>query len=301
MSKLPYRSFKSIKTEKELSDYFSDRALNHSNKYYHYTTLDTISSIIEKKQFRLSCVSRFNDTNDSNQFGEDACLFYAMCFCVGKRENLPLWYLYSGVDGKGGRLGFTASALKKILDEAKFMFCEYDYNHPPEDPQGEILERGKDFEWTAHDVLYVNFDVESPCVMRYSNLVNEEIPAEEAKKYLAKHPGFKKDLIWSYEKETRLLIKLIGEKANQVAANKDKTYAVFLKFGDPSKRMSLEVAPERQDKAEVLNDYPVICEFEKQGGAVALSAYKGQIKMNLQGKQCETCEYKKSKKKESKK
>ena len=281
--KVEYWEFRNITTRLGLEEYFHDRGKNHPNRYYHYTSLENIEHIFKDKRFRISNVSRFNDKIDCMQFGEPINLYYSLCFSVGKRENLPLWYLYSGVDGRGGRLGFTSSAIRELCDSAIFTLCEYDYDNPTTEFPTIPLKPSVDFELNIRDVLYANFDNEEhTSELRYSNLVNNIISSEEVRKYLAAHPGFWKSLIWSYEKETRLNIKLLGDKARLVTADAKKKYAIFMEI--PSviwSRMTLDLAPENDDMDKVLQEYPYINKFQKENKAVAYSKHKGEIKMKL--------------------
>ena len=111
--KIKWNQFSKIKTIDELTGYMH-REYNHSN-FFHYTKLCVIDSILEKNQIWASCVNGVNDLKDKIQFGDKVTQreYYTLCFSTGVHENLPLWYLYSGKDGKGGRIRFTSKMVKK--------------------------------------------------------------------------------------------------------------------------------------------------------------------------------------------
>ena len=64
----------------------------------------------------------------AKQFDEPKCN-YSLCFSTGVNENLALWYLYSGMNGKGGRIRFTSNKVKKVTNFIKscIVFLQYHF------------------------------------------------------------------------------------------------------------------------------------------------------------------------------
>jgi hypothetical protein len=120
-----YRDFKKLRRKDDLCEYIEKRNYNHG-EYCHYTSLSVIDSILKNREFWLSCVNNFNDKKEVEGFenmGKKS--YYSLCFATGVNENLSMWYLYSGLSGKGGRIRFKKStALKEIFKNAKFMIFE---------------------------------------------------------------------------------------------------------------------------------------------------------------------------------
>ena len=281
--KMEYKLFKTIKTASDMEKYFDARWKSHRNKFYHYTNLDAIDKILENSRFRISNISRFNDLNDTNQFAGDSQLHYSLCFSVGKQENLPLWYLYSGVNGKGGRLGFTSNAINEMIATASFTLCEYNYDAPQEIREEYAIAREKDFLLEVRDFVYANYDSEKQVyTLRYSNLVNENLSQSEGDHFFDAHPGFKKGLIWSYEKETRIHIQLVGAMAELVTRNENKQYAIFMNFHSALRgKIFADLAPECDDKELVLKNHPNIRRLDEEYKSVNYSKHKGEIRMRL--------------------
>ena len=281
--KMEYKQFKTIETASDMERYFDTRWKSHRNKFYHYTNLDVIDKILEKSRFRISNISRFNDLNDTNQFDGNSQLHYALCFSVGRQENLPLWYLYSGTNGKGGRLGFTSNTINEMLETAIFTLCEYNYDAPQEIQKEYTITKGKDFLLEIRDIVYANYDREKQVyTLRYSNLVNENLSQSEGDHFFDAHPGFKKGLIWSYEKETRIHIQLIGTMAALVTENDNKQYAIFMSFHSALRgKISVDLAPECDDKELVLKNHFNIQKLDEEYQSVNYSKHKGEIRMRL--------------------
>lgn len=132
-----WRKFSKIETEKDLSKYLT-REYEHT-KYIHYTSLDAINNIMKDRQFWLCDVRGLNDKKDIKQFDNEVC--FSLCFSTGVNENLSLWYLYSGIDGKGGSISFDKKKIRKLIQNGKYELWKFYGN----DKQEKIcdIENGK--------------------------------------------------------------------------------------------------------------------------------------------------------------
>ena len=282
MSEYKYSQFGTLKTTIELEEYMQ-RAYTHSG-YYHYTTLNNINSILESKEFWLSSVTRFNDTVDTSAFGEDADLFFSLSFSTGVNENMPLWYLYSGTDGKGGRIRVPKSQICKLVREGRYYLstnttsiCLKELN----DTNSELMFK---------DVIYYKERIgTNPCVdLKYNNLTNySQISLDDFNLYKEKNKGFCKYIIWYYEKETRLVIKLKGDAKEYVENNKlgkDENYVVKLSYEMiPKLKQSIKIdlAPEVTDIHRSIEGMDAIKSHIIETSNISKSMYSGQINMRL--------------------
>lgn len=121
--KYEWHDFDNLETADQLTDYLDGREFTHGS-YCHYTRLGIIDSILSNNTFQMSCVAGFNDKIDAEQF-KDPRRFYSLCFSTGVNENLSLWYLYSGMQGHGGRIRFTANSVKKLIQSSTYELWEY--------------------------------------------------------------------------------------------------------------------------------------------------------------------------------
>lgn len=228
-----YSYFNRLTCCKELEDYLEGRAYRHTY-YFHYTKAKTVKSILEKRSLWVTSITGFNDENDKNQFSkEHKNQYYVFCFSVGINENIPMWYLYSGVDGKGARISLTKNTVKKLIESSEYYLYELD-------SKGEIvninnpvkkLVENEDFTREFRDVLYHEKGLKTmECQLKYGTMTNYRITDKELQKYCNKHKGFIKYLPWYYEKETRLVVRLSN---NIVKELKDTSkYVIVLKFND---------------------------------------------------------------------
>ena len=288
-----WKDFGKIRTCEDLEAYLSGREYSHGD-YCHYTSIDTINKILEGKTFRLTSVTGFNDTMDTGQFGDAAGDYFSLCFSTGVNENLPLWYLYSGINGKGGRIQMTKDAVRSLIENGRFRLCR---SAPTEYQDFPELEPGNDMELEFRDMVYVRELEESKtCSLKYNTMTNYQVPKEEFRKYKENHCGFCKGLIWYYEKETRLLAWVKEEakaRLNQWReADRDIpdiSYRIELSFDEAlMKRIKIMLAPNiREDEiVGILSGYEGIQNLLKLASPIQPSDYAGTVQFHL----CRNCE-----------
>lgn len=282
-------NFPRLQTADDLEKYFNIRTRGHK-EFFHYTSLRAIDAILGGKTIRISSSDRFNDKKDKEQFGTllEQKRHYSLCFSTGSNENLSLWYLYSGINGKGGRISLTYKKLMQFISEGEFYLTEYDYENNKGIGIKIPLKNSENMELILRDILYSHHARDGTCVdLKYNTMTNHgNVSVEEYEKYKSHHLGFNKSLIWYYEKESRLLIKLMGDAAKAIDQNKD--YAVLWELTDNQiKHMKIMCAPEIADKSE-LDKYEHIKEFILKTSRTSLSENAGDIEMNI----CSKCDYK---------
>ena len=283
MDKTKWKAFPQLNNANELSKYLNSR-ITKSRTYYHYTSAVAVNNILGQKTFCVSSVKRFNDDVDKMQFTNHLNEYFSLCFSTGVNENLSLWYMYSGMDGKGCRLRFTYHNLMKLIYESKMYFCEYDYdNHKPIGIKVEL--NSNNSEKCLMDVLYYRDSAASPFVdLKYSTMTNYgNVSKEELSVFKTTYVGFAKKIIWSYEKECRFLIKIKGSLLDSI--NEDKSYAVLLEIPNEAlKRMTIQFAPEI-DSLDYADEFVNIKQFMMSSSNLRLSEHHGEIHMNL----CSKC------------
>lgn len=285
MEKYSWKDFGKIANIDDLSGYLAGKEYLHGS-YCHYTSLVAIEKILESRSFYLSNVSGFNDKIDTKQFSPQQN-FFSLCFSTGINENLSLWYMYAGLDGHGGRLNFTKAQIKKLLSNASYELCEIDNNKNIVEIIATLI-NGKSMKISFRDILYY-IDRGCSIDLKYNTMTNHIIPKSGFDEFLEQYKGFTKSLIWYYEKETRLLVELIGESINYIKPG--KKYIVKMSIDDHVfQKMKIDLAPEITDANFdfILSDKNNIKQFIKTSSKVNLSAYSGTIEMKL----CEKCSLK---------
>lgn len=295
-----WRMFSKIDNEKDLSKYLT-REYEHT-KYIHYTGLDAINNIMKDRQFWLCDVKGLNDKKDIQQFGNEVC--FSLCFSTGVNENLSLWYLYSGIDGKGGSISFEKKKIKKLIQNGKYELWKFYGN----DKQEKIcdIENGKNAEIKFVDVLYANDKIsvkkreEGKMALKYNTMTNYNISKKEFSKFKEKNIGNIKGLIWYYEKETRLIVKLSDAELKHMVNSSNKSYyndcngkvnyRVIFDFNHMSaKEFEIILAPGNADYREI-EKCEYIKKYRDETSGISLSLYNGDVDFKLIDKMCETCE-----------
>ena len=285
-----WSQFGHLKTCHDLETYLDGREYEHGG-YFHYTKLEIADSILRNREFWLSNVSGFNDTVDSGQFGKGEQPYFSLCFSTGLSENLPLWYLYSGIDGHGARLQVSKTWVRDLIRHGTFHLCRIKDNKA--DPIMPLTIQ-ESMELEFWDVIYAQ-PRDSCYALKYNTMTNYQIQTHEFEKYMAKHIGFCKSLIWYYEKETRLLVHLIGEAdaewRRQIQGISTENLKVTLSFNDTLfRRIKLTLAPNiAHDEIDgYIGDKDGIQQLLRATSSVHASQYAGTIKLRL----CDNCKLK---------
>ena len=184
-----------------LSSYYAYR----HTKYFHYSDINAINGILNESKIRVSSMMFSNDKKEHNCFGEETYRYFQLCFSCGTGENLPLWFLYSGRNGHGARISFLKSNIKNWfgdnIDKIGLQLCEV------KTEKKTPIVVGKDCTVEFRDVLYMEEENGKYRIKHGGNL-NNNVALEFAEKYKSQYRGFVKDIVWYYEKETRILIKV---------------------------------------------------------------------------------------------
>lgn len=261
------------------------RAYRHDG-FFHYTKLEIINDILGGKSFLLFSPGESNDPIERGISRKERR--FMLSFSTGIHENIPLWYLYGGVDGRGGRLSFTATQVRDMVQNAQYSLIEVDEQKKPIDGAAAIPLSASDFDRTLQDVIYYE-QRGNAVTLKYNTMTNNErIPRQEFEEFLKRNDAFVKSLPWYYEKETRLLIELTDGMMQRLDSSKQ--YAVKLYFGNLArvcKGMKLLLAPEAgaEDTIVHSSEYPAITQFALDSSNIRCSKLSGQIEMHL----CRNC------------
>ena len=206
--------FKDCTTGEEIVEFFDNDKLgfNHT-EYYHYTSLERANNILDSKKLWLTPLSESaNDLVERETYKRIGRRCFSACFSTGTSENLPLWYLYLGVDGCGARIGFKKSCFRQLFNNAAFLLSEYDSKERKLIGELEPLKK-EDLKFVCRDILYIGSDSKNKNAFRFKyngetiNSLADSVRDEVFQEYAR----FIKGLIWFYEKETRIQVEIINE------------------------------------------------------------------------------------------
>ena len=168
-------------------------------KYCHYTNLDCARKIIADERIFLSKMDAMNDSSETELHANDMKAVFSTCFCHSEAKSIPMFYLYSGIDGKGCRLEFTAAKIKELLRNIEV----YPVNKEMKCLKKRIPSEDFDvmFDW-IHYIASDGFGYYRGRVC--TNFTSfEEASNPESDIY-----NFIKNPVWRYENEFRIVIRM---------------------------------------------------------------------------------------------
>ena len=172
--------------------------IKSSTKFCHYTSLANARNILSSECFFLSSYNKMNDLAEADLHADENQRVFVLSLSNSEALNIPAFYLYGGIDGKGCRIQFTEAKMKEILDGCSVSFVN---KH--------MKKLKKTVNPSDYDVLYdwiyyISFNGycehrnESKPYAGFTSAVEEL--KKEKKHYFIKSP------IWKYENEFRIVV-----------------------------------------------------------------------------------------------
>lgn len=164
--------------------------------FWQYTRLESADLILASKSFRISNLNGMNDLDEAKQHETDRHRVFALCFCNSDTEKIPMWYLYSGIAGKGAAIGFTPAKMLKWIQsitEVRGVKAGQKKN------EGDILTVGKDVQFEYGWVYYQK--PQEPKNIYYRNewyRIDDVATFQNGNYFIKYYP-------WEYEREYRLV------------------------------------------------------------------------------------------------
>ena len=156
--------------------------------FWHYTSENGANGILNEKMFRINNLSKMNDKNEEKLYGENKDCIFVLSFVNSDTEKIPMWYLYSGITGKGISLKVTAGNMLTWLKQISYVF-DYDTKEKYNIGKGLKMYCG----WTFYR------DLISKRIMYKSKYYDIDDLNDVDTTY------FLKDYPWNYEKEFRIV------------------------------------------------------------------------------------------------
>lgn len=204
-----------VDSSKSLSDGLKDNAKRHRN-YKTYTSIERAMSVLRSKKLYISNGKTWNDKRDKDSFRKKN--YYGKSFSFSTRENVAMWMLYGDKLGKNGAmLNVSGHVMNEVINTpvieiGKFDNDEFKVKHTLYKEKGE-------FEVFLTDVVYIDtkaMEAEEKKDIQL-NLYEEHVHVDKA--FLDDEDVFYKDYAWAYERECRLVIKLL--KNRKLAEDKE--------------------------------------------------------------------------------
>ncbi len=161
--------------------------------FWYYTKLSTVEKIISSECFYINSFANMNDLDEADLHWKKRGDVFALCFCNSHTEKIPMWYLYSGIDGSGAALGLSPASMLSFISSIETAFvAEGKF-------KGEVLKRGEDFDLQCGWVYY-NPNNE-PDRFLYRNKWYRVIKPSS----FVENNYFLKRYSWEYEREFRIV------------------------------------------------------------------------------------------------
>ncbi len=96
--------------------------LKSSTKFCHFTTVDNARNILSSERFYLSSYACMNDLAEKKLHEEEEKRVYVLSLCNSEAVNIPVFYLYGGIDGKGCRIQITDSRLRSMIETCRVFY-----------------------------------------------------------------------------------------------------------------------------------------------------------------------------------
>lgn len=234
-----------------------------NTKFCHFTSTDNARSILNSESFFLSKYDRMNDLAEASLHDEQRNRVFVLCFSNSDALNIPAFYLYGGIDGKGCRIQFTDAKMREIINHCSLFYV----NNKLKRLKKEISKSDYNiyYDW----IYYISSDGycehKKDKAKRYSDLNEAFTELEKNNRHF-----FIKSPIWKYENEFRIVVVFNKEiKYNNIALN--------FPMRDIDKSISVAFGPETTDEEfSELSD-----EFQEYGIVNSMRTSDYAISMNL--------------------
>ncbi len=255
------------------------RSLRSSLRFNYYTRQDTAIEILTGKNTKKSCpfflvssLDGMNDEHEKKMHSQESATVFALCFSNSAHESIPMWYLYSGITGKGACIRITPLKMDGLLKD--LMQGEYVFGASVENGEVKVEDKPlllhKDYEIEYGWIYYVGNKEIIYRGDKHELETGDDLESFKSQNY------FVKDHEWNYEQEFRIVFRLL--KGRDRTKQPPEKLAVFFdkwKMVKGNGGLSLMLAPEGKDRDR--EAFSKAAEFPHN--KVSLS--KLQVSMNL--------------------
>lgn len=232
------KEFASIHDFSSLETFINARSLSH-DYYYHYTTMEALEGIKKTKQLWLSDFRMANDLEEAKKCNKEINKYFYISFStpIDKLENVPMWYLYN--KGKGVRISISNTMIKAIKKNPELSIVD-------KDSRSRIMElTPENYDLSIFDIVYFHkFYSSNHAEIRTHNMSCYTLGYNEFEKYIDRNPFGVKDVCWSGEDESRILVTLHDEVRAKLDKNKNYVIAINMSDDFIENKMKITIGPE---------------------------------------------------------
>lgn len=229
-------------TAEEFAMFLKLAAAGHRS-YYQYSRISRLSGMLKSKCLYLSRLSEMNDL-DEFLCTKEADRIYVASFSFGEVENMGLWRMYGGDAEESIRLEFDGKTVRGCLCKRRKVYQVVEKDGNPTSEHGPEIDAKEIADWSFHDVAYKY----GSALTWNGKIVGEGRCSELEDPFkIPSLVGFVKRKGWSYENETRILIKL--------ASVHPEWKRIAVDFSDAISGMSVLIGPASSKRKRVLRAF----------------------------------------------
>lgn len=246
--------------------------LRHTN-FYHYTKIRFGLRILKSNNLRMTRLGKkSNDNKEQCIPAEKASVVFSTCFSGGDSENLPMWFLYAGVDGKGMRLSFSRKQLERLLTTPRLTLVRAEGRK-----KRYLLLSSDDYILRFKDIVYIGDDNRNKGKSRANYRGADILKIEQAEKgaIQTECAGFCKERIWCYEGECRAQVEIINPRLKAELCAGEDLYYIEWSLAPLHRRFRIMMGP----NVDRETDSSVKKVAELLGREPEKSAYTGHIRI----------------------
>lgn len=234
-----------------------------ATKMCHFTSMENARNILSASTFYLSKFNAMNDLVEARLHEDENDKIFCLSFCHSEAMNIPLFYLYGGIDGKGCKLQFSIAKIKEMFSNQTLYYVNKSNKRlrkPIENADYSI-----DFDWIYYITSSGYYEYRNEKVGQFPtyDAVMQELKCKEKHYYV-------KNKIWKFEKEFRIIVKFSKPvKYDKIALEFD--------IKDNDKGISLVCGPENTEE-DIEN---IKQEFQEYGISNIIPSSVNAISMKL--------------------
>ena len=227
------------------------KKIKSNTRFCHYTSVENARNILSSECIFMSRYNIMNDLAEAEWHEKDNGRVFALSLCNSESLNIPSYYLYGGIDGKGCRIEFTNAKIRGIINNCKVSYVNKQFKPLKKEVSSSSYKVY--FDW----IYYISRN--GHCEHKYED--DQEYKSfAEAYKELEKSNRhyFIKSPIWNYEREFRIVVvfdeEIPYERIALSFSIKSKERGISVSFGPETTDYELSQLKKEFEEYGIINN-----------------------------------------------
>lgn len=276
--------FKDYTTADQIIDYLKKPfsrtgGIKKNESYvYHYTCYEKMLLMLKSKTFWLSSPQGLNDQHEYTQFPKEIWEgMYLASFVGQEEESMAMWSMYGKKWEQAVKIAFRADLFEEAMLKGNKKYVK---NNSTID---ELIPESEQNDYFS-SIAYIR-NTKRNKMLQCGTVANTKVLKSEQEFLPNQFVGFVKDIVWSYEKEVRFVVKVDPKISN----NKYKKIEVDLGY-ESAKELwkTVEITPSPNFTGDLL-------ERLRNDGYENFIVKKNKFENKITGTDsCSSCKYRES-------